>query len=44
MMILVAGPYRGGTGDDPEARGLPVFTTIEEVIASGLTTPARVSP
>jgi hypothetical protein len=127
MMILIAGPYRGGTGDDPElmsrnlerlessalplfraghipvigewfalpllkqagskrpgdaayqeisypiahrllercdavlripgeskgadedvrrakAQGLPVFTTIEEVIASGITTPARVSP
>ena len=39
LAILVAGPYRSGTGDDPalvaaaERRGLPVFRSLGEVPA-----------
>ena len=41
LAILVAGPYRSGTGDDPapalvaaaERRGVPVFRSLEEVPA-----------
>ncbi len=45
MMILVAGPYRSGTADDPAARGadqdvrralelgLPVYGRLEDVLA-----------
>ena len=43
MMILVAGPYRSGTGDDPadlmvriaRERGLAVFSRLEQVPGCG---------
>jgi hypothetical protein len=39
QMILIAGPYRSGTGDDPlrmaqnlaRQRGIPVYHDIEEI-------------
>ncbi len=41
LMILIAGPYRSGTGDDPEKiaakvkRGLRIFRRLEEVPGCG---------
>jgi hypothetical protein len=35
MLIPIAGPYRSGTGDDPDliASNLPVFLTLDEISA-----------
>lgn len=39
-MILVAGPYRSGTGDDPDVaiareRGIPVWFDLQDVPGVG---------